>query len=320
MINTITIFLLLSTVLLNFSTTLTVLLPLRTQVNLTTNAFRPAIWQKSDSELSEKDEIRRTFTLATGARVNVSSIRGSVDIETADTNEAQVHIVRSARRRTDLEQHKIIIENSPQYLTIRGEQRRPNSGSGPDVRHRVVLKLPRNIGLSVRSVSGNARIDDLDGPLTVLSVSGSLNVGAVNGPVEVTSVSGNVDIGPSNQRVEIKSVSGSVRLGQATGSLEVSSVSGSLYAGISRLGPRGVQVNSVSGSVELRFTGKLNAQLSTTSVSGKVTIELPEVTLQNSLGAGATQAMIGKGGPPISITGVSGRVRLVPATGSSQGD
>ena len=275
-----------------------------------TSTLSPANQRKDDSEFSERDEIRRTLHLMPGARVEVSSIRGSVSIETANVEVAEVHIVRSARSRADLEHHKIIIDDSPQSLTIRGEQHRSNTDSGPDVRHRVMLKLPRRVELSVRSISGDAGIGDLDGHLVVLSVSGSLNVGAVGGKVHVTSVSGNVDIGKVNQPVEIKSVSGSVKIGQAVNFLDVSSVSGALSAAISKLGERGVKINSVSGSVELRFTDELDAQFSSNSVSGGVSIELSNVSMQSEPGASAIRAVIGKGGSPISINSVSGGVRL----------
>jgi Putative adhesin len=296
---------------------------------LMTSTFLAPNQRKDDSEFSEKDEIRKTVPLTLGARVEVSSIRGSVEIETANIEVAEVHIVRSARNRADLEHHKIEIESTPQSLVIRGEQRPRNSGSGPDVRHHIMLKLPRRVELSVRSISGQVRIGDVDGQLEVSSVSGSLRVGAVGGRVQVnsvsgsvgvgavdgqikvSSVSGDVDIGQVNQPVEIKSVSGSVKVGQAVDFLDVSSVSGAVSAGISRLGERGVKINSVGGSVELRFTDELNAQLSTNSVSGKVSIEVPNVTMQSEPGASAIRAVIGRGGPPISINGVSGGVRLV---------
>jgi DUF4097 and DUF4098 domain-containing protein YvlB len=127
-------------------------------------------------------------------------------------------------------------------------------------------------------------------------------------------VSGSVDIGQVKQQAEIKSASGNVTIGQVMGSLDVSSVSGTLSAGISKLGDRGVQIDSVSGQVELHFRGELNAQLSTDSISGKVSIEVPNVTMQSSPNANAIRALIGKGGPPISIKGVSKGVRLTHGT------
>lgn len=266
-----------------------------------------------DGELRERDEIRQTFRLTPGTHVEVSSIRGTVEIETADTEVAEVHIVRSAERRADLEKFKVTVENKPQGLIIRGEQNQRTSGSGfdADVHHHVMLKLPRRVDLSVQSVSGAVKVGDVGGQLMVNSVSGSLSIGVVDGQVQVGSVSGGVSIGQANRQAEIKSVSGNLSIGQAIGSLNVMSVSGTLSAGISQLGQRGVHISSVSGEVELRFKDELNAQLSTDNISGELSLEVPNVNVQSRPNASALRALIGKGGPPISINSVSKGVRLV---------
>ncbi len=275
-------------------------------------AFFSQSKRNSSSELRERDEIRQSFKLTPGTRVEVSSISGSVEIETADSDVAEIHIVRSAQSRGDLEQFKIGIENKPQSLVIRGETRQGHSGSGfgPEVRHSVMLKLPRRVELSVRSVSAQVRIGDVDGSVVVSSVSGPVSIGAVEGRIQVSSVSGGVEIAQVSQQAEIRGVSGDVNIKRAKGFLDVSGVSGLLTAGISTLGQRGLQIKGISGEVELRFSGELNAQLSTDSISGKVSIEVPNVTRQKSSGGTAIRAMIGKGGPPISISGVSRNVLL----------
>ncbi len=62
------------------------------------------------SEFRERDEIRQTFRLAPDSRVEVSSIQGSVEIETANIEVAEINIVRSAHSRKDLEEYKIGIK------------------------------------------------------------------------------------------------------------------------------------------------------------------------------------------------------------------
>ncbi|HZT59932.1 MAG TPA: DUF4097 family beta strand repeat-containing protein [Pyrinomonadaceae bacterium] len=263
-------------------------------------------------DLRARDEMRKSFRLAPGARVEVSSIRGLVEVETAETDVAEVHVVRTARDAEELKQFKVVVEEEPQGLVIRGEQAERNSGSGmgPDVRHRVTLKLPRGVNLSVQSVGGDVKVGDLGGSLTVSSVGGLLTAGDVGGPVEVGGVSGAVSIGRAGQSVEIKSASGDVKVGLAVGSLDVTGVSGALSASVSKLGPRGVRVSSVSGHVELRFSGELNAELSADNVSGDLSIDLPNVTVKSRPNASAMRALIGRGGPTISINGVSRGVRL----------
>lgn len=268
---------------------------------------------KESNHLPEQDEIRQTIKLAPGTRVEVSSIRGSVEIETADIDSAEIRIVRSAKSRAELEQYKVGIEQKAKSLIIRGETRQSKSGSGfgPDVHHQVILRLPRRVDLSIQSIGGEVRIGDVGGQLMVSSISGSLTAGAVDGQVQVNGVSGAVTIGRVSQQVELKSVSGTVRIEQAVGALNVSGVSGALSVGISRLGTGGIHINSISGDVELRFSDELNAQLSTDNITGKVLIEVPNVNVQSRSGASAIRAMIGKGGPTISINGVSNGVRLI---------
>lgn len=265
------------------------------------------------SEFRERDEIRQTFRLAPDARVEVSSIRGLVEIETANIEVAEIQIVRSARSRNELEQYKIGIVNTPQSLIIRGETRQRISGTGfgPDVRHQVTLRLPRRVDLFINSISGGVRIGDIKGQLVVSSISGSVSTGAVDGQVQVSGVSGEVTIGRASRQVEIKSVSGNVNIGQVVGYLNVSGVTGNLSVSIAELGERGVEINSISGQVELRFKGELNAQLNTNSISGKVSIEVPNVIVQSRPNASQIRALIGKGGSPISINSVTSYVRLV---------
>src|SRR5689334_11466089 len=72
-----------------------------------------------DRAFSEHDEFNQSYTLAAGARVEVRGINGTVDIETANGSTAEVHIVRSARSRDDLNYHKIIVEQTANGLVVR---------------------------------------------------------------------------------------------------------------------------------------------------------------------------------------------------------
>src|SRR5690349_2700804 len=115
-------------------------------------------------DFKERDEINRTFQLAPGARVEVSSIRGPVEITNTDSATAEVQIIRTARTRADLEYHKIEVEQTSNGLVVRGVQepdRRQRQNIQVD--HHVILKLPRRIDLAVSSVSGSLKIGDIDG-------------------------------------------------------------------------------------------------------------------------------------------------------------
>jgi len=251
---------------------------------------------RNKSDFQQRDETRQNFSLQAGARVEVSSIRGPVEVQTSETNAAEVQIIRSARTKNELEYHKILVEHTPTSLVVRGERENPKRQppSGTQVSHRVILKIPRQVELVVNSISGAVNIGDINGKLLVESISGSATIGKVGDQARINGISGNV------------------KLEQTSGYLDISSVSGSSFATIARIEERGIRINGISGQVELRFNTQLNADLNATQISGKVSLDVPNVTVQSKLAGSDVRARIGAGGTPITINGVSGNVRLAP--------
>ena len=263
-------------------------------------------------DFKERDEINQTYQLAPGARVEVSSIRGSVKIVNGDGATAEVRIIRTARTRADLEYHKIEVAQRGNNLVVRGvqepEQRRERN---VQVDHQVILKLPRRIDLSVASVSGSLQAGDVEGEVSVSSISGSANIGNVGGKLQLSSVSGSVEVGNVDAEARVTSISGNVGLGQVNGSLKVSSVSGGVKATLVSLSPQGIHINSVSGSIEIRFKSEVNADFSAQDISGQVYLDVPNVTRESEEKSSNVRARIGAGGTPITISSVSGNIRLM---------
>ena len=262
-------------------------------------------------DFQDREEINQTYELAPGARVEVSSIRGPVEIVNADTAKAEVQVIRTARTRADLEYHKIEVEQTGNGLVVRGiqepeERRRENIR----VNHHVILKLPRRIDLSVSSVSGSLKVGDVDGQVHVSSISGSGTIGNVGNKLQVSSVSGSLEIGNVGADVRINSISGNLRLGQVNGSLNVSSVSGGLNVTLVSLDPQGIHIQSVSGSIEIAFKGEVNADFSAEHISGEVYLNVPNVNRDSDEKSSNVRARIGAGGTPITISSVSGNIRL----------
>ena len=108
----------------------------------------------------------------------------------------------------------------------------------------------------------------------------------------------------------LSSISGPVRVGLVIGHLRASSVSGNLTAAIARLDGRGIQLSSISGPVALRFQDELNADLDVTNISGRVHLDVPHVAFQSAADSSNVRARIGSGGSPISMSSISGNVRL----------
>jgi hypothetical protein len=271
--------------------------------------YAPETAQNPD--FREREEINQKYTLAPGARVEVSSIRGHVQVLNSDSGMAEVQIIRTARTRADLEYHKVEVEHSGNSLVVRGVQE-PEARQRQNIRvdHQVILKVPRSVELKVSSVSGHLKVGDIDGETRVTSISGDASIGNVGGKLNVRSISGSLTVGDINADARVNSISGNVRLSQVNGSIDVTSVSGTLSAKLVSLSPQGIHIRSISGSVEIGFKRDVNADFSAVSISGQVHLDVPNVVRDNETNSSTVRARIGAGGTPIEITSVSGNIRL----------
>src|SRR5262245_9732773 len=218
----------------------------------------------------ERDEINRSFTLQAKARVQVVAINGSVDIKAIDGDTASVEIERTARSRAELDCNKVVLRQVSGNLFIRSENVCENTVI--QVRHRVLLSLPRNVDLSV------------------IGVSGPVNVGEIEGTVSISGNSGNINLAQSGHRSRI-----SGNMGTITIKLRKP------YAG-------GLELSGNMGPIKLYIGDELNAVVKVSGISGSVSSDLPNVTFHKA--AADYYALIGSGGPTIYVPGHAGNVLL----------
>jgi len=234
----------------------------------------------TNAGVSTRDEIRRSFRLAQGARIEVRHLNGSVEIETADADTAEVHVVSTADNPEDLESRRVIIEDSPDSLVVRGEAGRGGGwwrrlwGGGGQVRQQLRLVIPRGASLAVRHVNG---------PLAVGEMDGAVEVRHVNGRVELARVSG---------RTEVAHINGGVKLALA------------------RLDEQGMEVSHINGNVEIRLKESLDADIDVSNHNGGFALNAPNVTTQERESRSTFRARLGSGGPEISIRRVNGNMRF----------
>lgn len=224
-------------------------------------------------DYTEREDINQTYELAPGARVELSVISGSVDVETTSGNTAEVHIVRMGETRQDLDCYTVAIEHTPGSLIMRHKQERTDECQNIRARQQVTLRLPRNVDLKLNAISGPVKIGEIDGALRLSGISG---------------------------RVEVA---------QALGYSEISGISGVLSISIPRMSERGIRVSGISGKVELRLASDLNADWNVSGINGEVNAAAPNVTI-NKVGHSNFAGKVGAGGSVISVSGISGSVTL----------
>lgn len=241
-----------------------------------------------DVDFSETEEVRRAYRLTPGAKVNINNINGRIDVETAETDIAEVLIIRSAKKRDDLQFHKLNISHEPAFLRINVENDRKSAfsalGSIPEGRQRVILRLPRKVEFKTYGLNGN---------LTVGEIDGTVNAGGVNGAVNIA---------------------------QATGAASFHGINGNVAATIARLSGEGIDLSSLNGNTELRFIGEVNASVEAFGMNGKVEPDLPNVEVEKSDAVYKPyKARIGNGRVRIRVRGVNGNVYLGKAEKTGEG-
>lgn len=230
---------------------------------------------QNPSAQQTREEIRKSYELSPGARVEISGINGAVKIETSDSKTADVYIERTGDSQEALNRRKITIDSSPSGLTIRGEKADGSLlarifGSSPS--EKVTLRLPKQVSLVTRGVNGSVVVGEIDGP------------------------------------VEAHGINGKVQIDQASGSAAFKGINGNVSVGLKQL-DKAIDISGVNGNIELRLGDGVNADLETHGMNGNVTSDMPNVVVDKGK-HGNYSAQIGRGGNSISAHGINGNIRL----------
>ncbi|MGH9799307.1 MAG: hypothetical protein ACRD82_03005 [Blastocatellia bacterium] len=238
---------------------------------------------EDSDDLPAKEEIRRKFQLPPNSRIYIHSINGKLTVETADTDAAEVLIVRSAQKSEDLENYrKVKIEQQENRLFIGIENDRKSLfsaiGKIPEGRQRVVLKIPRKVDFEANGINGNVAIAEILGYLELHGITGELKVARVTGNTDIDGVNGNVDVS------------------------------------FAPLKGGDIEINGINGNIDLRFEGEVNANLESWGINGRVNTEFPNAeNLPEKSERGRLEARIGSGGTKIRIGGINGNVNFLKA-------
>jgi len=224
-----------------------------------------------------RQEIRQTYELSPGARVEISGLNGAVKIETSDTKTAEIYIERTASSQEALDRRKVTIEADANSLRIRGDKSddagflsRLFSGSASE---RTTLKLPRQIALAAKGVNGSFVTSDIDGA------------------------------------VEVTGVNGRVQVGSAVGSATFKGINGNIVVGLKTVNQDGVTLSGINGNIELQLGADVNADFDAHGMNGSVSSDLPGVQIDREK-RGKFWARIGTGGAGISAKGINGNIRF----------
>jgi DUF4097 and DUF4098 domain-containing protein YvlB len=151
----------------------------------------------------------------------------------------------------------------------RDERRRSSERDGA-----LELSVPRGVRVVISAGTADVEVEDIAGDVEVHSLSGDIALQAIGGRVMLETLSGDIRLTQGADGARVTTMSCDISLRGIRGNADIHTTSGDVTLGLVR-GAQ-VQVESISGDIDLDGDMTDNAQLQLTSHSGDVSVRLAE--------------------------------------------
>jgi DUF4097 and DUF4098 domain-containing protein YvlB len=230
----------------------------------------------SVSLAAHADKIDRIITVETDGRIDIEIMDGRILIEGWD--KPQVRVVGEV----PISGHNFIFETHGADTKIEhtGEHGFWNKRNGGGSYAKLTIYAPRNSSFRIDSTSAEYVLRDVNGQVRASTMSGNISLQGGIGSIDLQSVSGNVTVEGSVGRLNLSSVSGNIRADGDSDQFEAQTVSGDIYA---RIGTSNrINLESVSGDIDLKVNLNEKARLDADTVSGDIEIEFGSAPINAS--------------------------------------
>jgi hypothetical protein len=241
--------------------------------------------------------------VAAGHTLEIRGVMGTIRAEPASGREVEV-TARKHAEESDVDEVRIEVVQEGGDVTICAVYPGPrNTCEHGDSENHVRGHNDVHVDFTVRVPTGV----NFHGA----AVSGDVSATGLTGSVDLTSVSGNVSGTALTGRADLNSVSGDVELETASGEASGRSVSGSVRATVRGRATAPLRFNSVSGDLTIALPRDLGADVEMSTVSGDLSSDFP-LTLGagGRMRRGRMEARLGEGGRRLTLSTVSGDIRL----------
>src|ERR1700720_3161654 len=224
--------------------------------------------------LAISKEFNQTYPLQPGGSFELQNVNGTVDVQTWDRDEVEVHAVKTAKHQeSDLALVSIEVDAKPDAVSV--TTRYPQN-EGVEVAVEYTVHVPRC-----------AHVEHLG------TVNGTLRVAGVEDVEDLRTVNGNIEVYEGGGAVHAHTTNGNVHLELH----HVQDKSGAI-------------AETTNGSVLLAVPASTQADLDARCLNGSFYSELP-LALQSTQRPRETHGRLGKGGVPIHLNTINGGIRVV---------
>ena len=264
--------------------------------------------------MDEPSRIERTLDTGPTARLEVSSLSGSITVRPWDRDQVYVTATIDADGARDL--IDVSIEGSRHVVTAKA---RPARIDGNWVRRLVAsnnipsvhfeISCPGASDLVAKSAAGDIDIANLEGDFDIDQAAGRTRIANHVGNVDIKSVSGEFSGTKLDGPVSYKSVTGNLEvLDSSVTGLSIQTVSGKVVVDPLPLADGPVSIHTVSDQTRLGLDPASLCTVTLRTVTGTVNTDLPFEVLEDS--RTKWEAQLNGGGREIDLKSTSGNFDL----------
>jgi hypothetical protein len=262
-----------------------------------------------------EEALEKTFNVTIPALLEISNIRGSIQVRPGPENEIHVSAVKYVGS-GDAARTEILIEQDADG-TVRAETRFRHPGpflfGDRPCKVEYVVTVPQRCSIDCKGVSSSASVQGLQGEFRISTVSGGIQAEGLLGSVRLHTVSGRISGHTLSGELDYDTVSGDLRLVDSSlAQVRGSSISGGVWlqTGLAE-GP--YQFKTVSGSLYLLVPPGSACTIESNAISGSLVTDLP--VTRDARQAGHRRAEVGGGGVLLQFNGVSGNISVLAGEG-----
>ena len=262
-------------------------------------------WVVSGPQVIDIDEVRS---------LRVQLVAGRVDVVTHDEAGArvEVHSVDGRPLEVSLSNGELRVGYQFTLGGWEGFLEKFRNFRGKD-RADVHIAVPREVRARLGTVSADGLLAGIVEDASVSTVSGTLITDGTRGRLSAKTVSGEIVVRDHRGDLKLNSVSGELAASGELSLVQANSVSGSLTLDVTS-GTSSVTATSVSGDVTVRLPEGKGVQVKAQSVAGRLVVDGEEYK-GSSPGHRTLDLRNGDGACVISASTVSGHVTVLRGTG-----
>jgi DUF4097 and DUF4098 domain-containing protein YvlB len=217
------------------------------------------------AQRADAEEFSKTQAADARGEVEIVNVAGSVEVSGWDRNEVQV----DADLGSNVERLDFRRDGSRTYIKVVLPRMSGGSGSSD-----LVVKVPRDSGLIINTVSAEQRITGVRGLQRLQAVSGNIDTEFGPGDIELKTVSGNIQARGRDGKgmVRATTVSGDLEVHKAGPEVDLNSVSGDMVVSLDRL-ERG-RIKTTNGDLDMTLGLTDEARLEAEAINGDLNFNL----------------------------------------------